>query len=178
MIFLISLAAVRAHLDWTYTHGAVSETTTTTTTTSVAILAQAATVVHDFLCQLVSVCGTSINVVPCVLSFVWVSGADSGTRHPNSVQDPGKPSLLESHVEEDRMEETCLPSRRLLTPRLGGGSAQFLKSFMWPCHRALILCCFRVRLLLAALSVTVGCHAATAGFVPGWAAVFRDLRML
>ena len=122
-------------------------------------------------------------LVFCLL--FWVSGAGAGTQDPISVQDPGTPSLLESNVAEDVLEETCLPpslvphlafadfaasvfayfpSRRLLTPRLG----------WWFGHapRALSLRCFRVRLPHAALSVRVGCHAATSGFVPVWAAVF------
>ena len=57
-----------------------------------------------------------------------------------------------------------LPSRRLLTPRLGGGLARFPKSFMWPCPPC--------------SPPTVGCHAATAGFVPEWAAVFQRSRIL
>ena len=60
---------------------------------SVAILAQAATVVQSFLCQLVSVCGTSVNgVVPRVLSFVlgfwsrlWNSRPQFGSGPRNTV---------------------------------------------------------------------------------------------
>ena len=62
----------------------------------------------------------------------WVSEATSGTQDPNSDQDRGTPSFLESYVVEDELEETCLPHlacadfaasvftylprRRLLTP--------------------------------------------------------------
>ena len=91
-------------------------------------------------------------LVFCLL--FWVSGAASGTQETDSEQDPGTPSLLESCVMEDEGVETLsvppspvplafadvaaavlayLPCRRLLTPRLGGGLARFLTTFMRPC---------------------------------------------
>ena len=95
-------------------------------------MAQVATVVQDILCQLVSVSASN-----------------------DSIQDPRTPSNLEPCVVEDEDVKKLfvtpslvprfafadfgvtvfayLPRRRLLTPRLGGGLAQFLKSFMWPC---------------------------------------------
>ena len=93
-------------------------------------------------------------LVFCLL--FWVSGAASGTQDTNSEQDPGTPSLLEPFVMEKEGVETlsvppspvlrfafadfaatvlaCFPRRRLLTPRLGGGLARFLMTFMRPCR--------------------------------------------